>query len=187
MFLILGLGNPGPRYELTRHNIGFLVIDALAEKHQIQLDQHKYFSLFGKGKINGCPVMVSKPMTYMNESGKAALSFLKAFDLLPEQLVVVHDEIDLALGKIKRKTKGGDAGNRGIGSIIDRIGTDQFIRFRLGVDRPDNKEEIVDYVLTPFKEEEWPQVNDMIDQAVARIEATLKELYEKSLNQTEEQ
>ena len=186
MYLILGLGNPGPRYELTRHNIGFLVIDTLTEKHRIKLDQHQYQALCGRGEIEGCPVIVSKAMTYMNKSGVAAKALLRALDIPPERMIVVHDEIDLPLGKIKRKFKGGNAGHGGIGSIIEKLGTGEFARFRIGVGRPDEGGEVVDYVLSSFTDEEIPQVNETLEDAVRGIEETLKELNKPS-NQTEEQ
>ncbi len=109
--MILGLGNPGPRYELTRHNAGFWVVDNLAEKYNIRLERHKYFSLYGKGEVEGLAVVIAKPMTYMNESGKAAKSLLSAFNLSPEQLLVIHDDIDLPLGRIKKSSKGAMVGN----------------------------------------------------------------------------
>jgi len=184
--LILGLGNPGPRYELTRHNAGFLVADTLAEKHRIPLDQHRHKSVYGRGEIEGCPVVVSKAMTYMNESGVAAKALLQAFSIPPERLIVVHDEIDLPLGKIKLKIKGGGAGHGGVGSIIQKLRTGEFTRFRIGVGRPENREDVVDYVLSPFTDEEIPQVNDILEEAVLRIEHTLKAVHETS-NKTEEQ
>jgi len=180
VYLILGLGNPGPRYETTRHNAGFLVIDTLTEKHRIPLDQHQHRALCGRGEVEGCPVVVSKAMTYMNESGVAAKALLKALDIPPERMIVVHDEIDLPLGKIKRKFKGGDAGHGGIGSIIEKLGTGEFARFRIGVGRPEEGGEVVDYVLSPFIDEELPQLNEVLEEAVRRIEDTLKEFNKKS-------
>ena len=185
MYLILGLGNPGPRYELTRHNMGFLVIDTLAEKHRIKLDQHQHQALSGRGEVEGCPVVVSKAMTYMNKSGVAAKALLRALDIPPERMIVVHDEIDLPLGKIKRKFKGGNAGHGGIGSIIEKLGTGEFARFRIGVGRPDDGGEVVDYVLSSFTDEEIPQVNEILEDVVRGIEETLKALNKQS-NQTEE-
>lgn len=184
--MILGLGNPGPRYELTRHNIGFLAVDALAEEHGIKLGQHKYFSLYGQGEINGIPVVVAKPMTYMNESGRAVQAMLQALHFSPDRILVVHDDIDLPLGKIKRKQKGGDAGQRGLASIIGTLATDQFARLRIGIGRPETKDQIVDYVLSPFLDEEIPEVNETLKQAVRGIEGLLEELNRK-LNPTEEQ
>ena len=185
MFLILGLGNPGPRYELTRHNAGFLVLDNLADKYKIKLTQHKYRSLYGKGEIEGLPVILAKPMTYMNESGKAIKALLSAFNLSPEQILVTHDDIDLPLGKIKTKLKGGDGGQLGIRSTIETLQTREFYRVRIGVDRPEDREEIVDYVLSPFTEEESGLLNNVMNKAVQTIEAALKEL-NKQNNTTEE-
>ena len=185
MFLILGLGNPGQRYELTRHNAGFLVLDNLAEKYKIKLTQNKYRSLYGEGEIEGLPVILAKPMTYMNESGKAVKALLSAFNLSPEQILVTHDDIDLPLGKIKTKLKGGDGGQLGIRSTIETLQTREFYRVRIGVDRPEDREDIVDYVLSPFTEEESGLLNNVMNKAVQTIEASLKEL-NKQNNTTEE-
>lgn len=186
VYLILGMGNPGAQYELTRHNLGFLAVDALVDKHNIKLDQHKYYCQYGSGKISGSEVVVAKPMTFMNESGKAAKALLSALNILPEQVIVVHDDIDLPLGKIKIKHKGGDAGQRGIRSIIERFQTDRFTRLRMGIDRPEIKEDIVDYVLSPFEEDEFPTVNAILEQAVQMIETTLHK-FENKPNHSEEE
>lgn len=185
MYLILGLGNPGPRYELTRHNAGFLVLDNLADKYKINLTQHKYCSLYGKGEIEGLPVILAKPMTYMNESGKAVKALLSGFNLSPEQILIVHDDIDLPLGKIKTKFKGGDGGQLGIRSTIETLQTRDFCRIRIGIDRPEQKDDIVDYVLSPFAEEDSSLLNEVMDKAVHTIEAALKENNKRN-NPTEE-
>lgn len=176
MFLILGLGNPGPRYEMTRHNAGFWVADNLADKYNIRLGCHKYFSLYGKGEVDGLEVVIAKPMTYMNESGKAAKSLLSAFNISPERMLVIHDDIDLPLGKVKKKFKGGDGGQRGIRSTIQSIRTGEFARVRVGIGRPEDKDDIVDYVLSPFDEEDSGLINETIEQAAQTVEAALKEL-----------
>jgi len=176
VFVILGLGNPGPRYELTRHNAGFWVADNLAEKYNIQLRHHKYFSLYGKGEVEGFEVVIAKPRTYMNESGKAAKSLLSAFGLSPEQLLVIHDDIDLPLGKIKKKFKGGDGGQRGIRSTIQSLRTGEFARVRVGIGRPEDRDDIVDYVLSPFDKEDSGLLNKVMKQAVQTVEVALKEL-----------
>jgi len=186
VYLILGLGNPGPRYELTRHNLGFLVVDNLAEKHGIRLAHHKYHSQYGRGEIDGAPVIIAKPMTYMNESGRAAQALLSFFKISPNRMIVVHDDIDLVLGKMKRKFKGGHAGQRGVGSIKDTLGTEDFARIRLGIGRPEDRDEIVDYVLTPFSDEEIPLVNEVVELAIERIENTLIEIETKSKSTTED-
>ncbi|HIJ50056.1 MAG TPA: aminoacyl-tRNA hydrolase [Nitrospinae bacterium] len=185
MFLILGLGNPGPRYDLTRHNAGFLALDNLADRYKIKLTQHKYRSLYGKGEIEGLPVILAKPMTYMNESGKAVKALLSAFNLSPEQILVTHDDIDLPLGKIKTKLKGGDGGQLGVRSTIEILRTREFYRVRIGVGRPEDREDIVDYVLSPFTEEESGLLNDVMNKAVQTIEAALTEL-NKQNNPTED-
>ena len=185
MYLILGLGNPGPRYELTRHNAGFLVLDNLADKYKINLTQHKYRSLYGKGEIEGLPVILAKPMTYMNESGKAVKALLSGFNLSPEQILIVHDDIDLPLGKIKTKFKGGDGGQLGIRSTIETLQTRDFFRIRIGIDRPEERDDIVDYVLSPFAEEDSSLLNEVMDKAVHTIEAALKENNKRN-NPTEE-
>ncbi len=180
MYLILGLGNPGPRYELTRHNAGFLVVDNLAEKHNIALTRHGYQCLYGQGTIDDLDVVVAKPMTYMNRSGRSAKALLSALKLLPEQVVVVHDDIDLPLGKIKKKSKGGDGGQLGIRSITECLQTREYHRIRIGIGRPEDRDDIVDYVLTPFEDEEMEALNTVIENAVQLIEATLKELNKRT-------
>jgi PTH1 family peptidyl-tRNA hydrolase len=183
--LIIGLGNPGPRYELTRHNVGFLIADSLAKKQRITLTQSKYRSLYGEGEIEGCKVMIAKPMTYMNNSGQAAKLILSAFNIHPKKVLVIHDDIDLPLGKIKIKTKGGDAGQLGVRSIAEKFGNDEFYRIRVGVGRPDNPADIVDYVLTPFPDSDAQLLNDVVEKAVLRVEETLAEINKRN-NQTEE-
>lgn len=185
MFLIVGLGNPGPQYELTRHNAGFLVADHLADKFRIKLDTHRYNALYGEGEINGLPVVIAKPMTYMNGSGKAVKPILNYLDILPAQVIVVYDEIYLPLGKIKVRSKGGDAGHLGLRSIIEKLGTDRFTRIRVGVDNPEDSSQISDYVLSPFLEDELKLFEEVMEEAVKRIEFQIRELNERS-NQTEE-
>ena len=175
MYLILGLGNPGPDYERTRHNAGFMVVDELARKHHIRFSQHKHNCIYGEGDIDGCRVVISKPLTYMNESGKAAKSILKALDIPTESVIVVHDDIDVPLGKIKIKHEGGDAGQRGVRSLMNLLQTDRFTRIRVGIDRPTDKDDIVDYVLSPFEKAEKEKLSDIIDQAIQLIEQTLRE------------
>ena len=180
MYLILGLGNPGPEYVRTRHNAGYMVVDALAGKHRVKISHHKYNSLYGEGEIGGCRVVISKPLTYMNESGKAAKAILNALDIPLENVIVVHDDIDVPLGKIKIKHEGGDAGQRGVRSLMNTFQTDQFTRVRVGIGRPADKDDIVDYVLSPFEKEEWDLFGGIVEQATQLIEQTLQELIRKN-------
>ena len=156
------------------------MVDNLAEKYNIRLDRHKYFSLYGKGEVEGLEVVLAKPMTYMNESGKAAKSLLSAFNLSPERMLVIHDEIDFPLGRIKKKFRGGDGGQLGIRSTIQSIRTGEFARVRVGIGRPEDKDDIVDYVLSPFDEEDSGLLNEVMEQAVQTVEVALKELNKRS-------
>ncbi len=187
MFIILGLGNPGLEYESTRHNLGFMVVDLLTEKYNINFSETIRNCVFGDGEINNVPVRIGKPMTYMNESGIAAKTILSISELSPNSLIVAHDEIDLIFGKIKVKHKGGDAGQRGIRSIIHRLNDDRFTRIRVGVGRPEDNRDIVDYLLSPFEKDEWPEVKIIVERAVETIETTLEDLNRKINNSEEEE
>jgi len=182
----MGLGNPGPRYELTRHNAGFLVADSLADKHGIDLNRHKYRCQYGEGKICGVQVMVAKPMTYMNESGKSAKAILSALNIASNRVIVIHDDIDLPLGKIKQKNKGGDGGQLGLRSIAGSLRTREFHRVRIGIGRPEDRDDIVDYVLSSFQEEEMQLLNEVIEQAVRSVETALLELNNRILQMEDE-
>ena len=173
MVLVMGLGNPGPEYELTRHNEGFLAVDTLAEKYRVKLDRHEMHSVLGRGRAAGSDVIIAKPLTFMNESGRAAKGLLKAYGLGPEQMIVVYDEMDFPFAKVKRKFGGGGAGHNGVGSILERLGTDQFHRVRIGVGRPDRTKHNVDYLLTRFTDDELTDLNPVLEEAVNRIEETL--------------
>lgn len=172
--LIVGLGNPGPEYEDTRHNLGFRVIDALCHKHKIQLDRWRYHARWGEGRIGRYPVVLAKPLTFMNLSGQAVKPLLKGLKKGPEDLIVIHDDIDLALGRIKIKSSGGDAGHKGIRSILDELGTDLFLRLRMGVGRPPRGAGVIDYVLSPFFSEEASEVCRAIEMAVSLVEELVR-------------
>lgn len=171
--LIIGLGNPGLRYRRHRHNIGFDVIDALAGRHDIVLRERQFDSVCGAGRIGGRGVMLAKPQTYMNNSGEAVAPLVRRYLRGQALLVVVHDDIDLALGKLRLKEQGGDAGHRGIRSITRYLQSDQYTRLRLGVGRPPYREDVIDYVLSPFSSEESDAREAMIDEAVERLEDLL--------------
>ena len=173
MDLIIGLGNPGPRYRRHRHNIGYDVIDALAGRHDLELRGRQFDSVCGTGRIGGRSVMLAKPQTFMNNSGEAVAPLVRRYLRGHALLVVVHDDIDLALGKLRVKEQGGDAGHRGIRSITECLQSDQYMRLRLGVGRPPYREDVIDYVLSPFSPEEADARQAMIDEAVERLEDLL--------------
>ncbi len=165
MRLIVGLGNPGPHYSGTRHNMGFVVLDELAAKLNIAFTARGQHSLKAKGIICGKYVVLAKPLTYMNLSGGAVRELLSALRLRAEDLMVIHDDVDLPLGRVQHKRSGGDAGHLGVRSIIEELGTGNFERLRVGVGRPPDGD-ITEYVLSPFEESEGEEVAQAVRRAV---------------------
>jgi PTH1 family peptidyl-tRNA hydrolase len=172
--LIVGLGNPGLHYDNTRHNIGFRVIDSLGATHRIALRSHLPTAVYGQGTIAAQGVMLALPLIYMNASGKAMVDLCTRFSIPSSDLIVVHDDLDLQLGCVKLKMKGGDAGHYGVRSIIEHLGTGNFLRVRIGIGRPANKDEVVAFVLNPFTPDEIPLINAAIGNAVEKIETLLR-------------
>jgi PTH1 family peptidyl-tRNA hydrolase len=148
--IIVGLGNPGKKYEKHRHNIGFFVLDALAARAGIRFERKMCRASIGEGSISHVPVILAKPQTFMNRSGDSVVRLLDYYDAFPEDLVIVHDDLDLEQGRIKLKGGGGDGGHNGLRSTIQRCGTGDFVRVRIGIDRPESGEEPADYVLSDF-------------------------------------
>jgi PTH1 family peptidyl-tRNA hydrolase len=163
---IIGLGNPGQKYSATRHNIGFKIVDALADKYHGRW-QAKPDLEYAEISLNGKAVILIKPQTFMNSSGKV-VPFLAKQGIKPEQIIVAHDELELPFGQIKMKLGGSAKGHNGLKSIIAACG-DQFHRLRFGISRPENKEDVPDYVLKPFKESE-ADVARGIEQAIEMLE-----------------
>lgn len=158
MKLIVGLGNPGEDYCMTRHNMGFMVTDEIARSAGKKFKKGFFSSEQLKMRIAGEEVVIIKPMTFMNESGRAVVSWCRHLDLHPGNLIIIHDDMDIPLGKIRIKTKGGDAGHKGVRSIIQHMGTENFIRIRAGIGRPPEGISSTDYVLGKFTEDELPIV-----------------------------
>lgn len=173
MDIIVGLGNPGSRYHHTRHNLGFDVIDVLAHRYGISMQSHDADVLCGTGRFGCRMVLLAKPQAYMNASGRAVACLVQRYLQDGEQLIVIHDDIDLALGKIRLKRQGGDAGHRGIRSLMEWLGHGDFVRIRMGIGRPSQTADIVEYVLSPFTPEETDAYNAMIVQAVENVVSLL--------------
>lgn len=182
MKLIVGLGNPGERYEDTRHNVGFQVIDALAQKAGIALTSNKFGGEFGQGSVRGEKAALLKPQTYMNCSGDSVGPAARFYKVTGEDLIVVHDELDMPLGRLQLKKGGGTGGHHGLDSIVDRLGTDDFVRIRLGIGKPEAKERTVGHVLGGFGRDEAPLWKEVSERAVAAIEALLKVGLAKAMN-----
>ena len=163
--LVVGLGNPGNTYKRTRHNVGFMVVDQIAEDFSIALVKQKFDTVFGRGAVDGVEVVLAKPMAFMNRSGPQVQKIARYYRILSEDMLVVHDDIDLAFGRIKIKEKGGDGGHKGVRSIIDAFGGGDFVRLRMGVGRPEAGISAADYVLGKFTIKEKKVLHRIITEA----------------------
>ena len=178
---IIGLGNPGKQYEKTRHNIGFMVADAVAS----QLRCGRKYIEKSFSHIYECPdhdVIIAKPQTYMNNSGVAVKNLIEDYNLSPDEILVVYDDLDLPLGTLKLKKKGSSGGHRGMQSIIENLKTENFPRLRIGIGRPEKKEQVVEYVLSPFEKKEEIIVEKVIQQGTQCVLNVLKYGIDKSMN-----
>lgn len=167
MWIFCGLGNPEEKYKYTRHNFGFLVVSAFAEKHNLSFRFEP--SLESEITTYRNKALLVKPMTYMNLSGRAVKKILKKFEIPPVNLLVIYDDLDLPLGRIKMLPKGGSGGHKGVQSIIEALETEDFPRLKLGIGRPKEMDP-KDYVLSSFSEEEWPLVKKVIEIAITSLE-----------------
>jgi PTH1 family peptidyl-tRNA hydrolase len=172
--IVVGVGNPGSRYAQTRHNLGFDVVDVLARRYDIAMQQRLSEAVCGQGTISQRAVLLVKPQTYMNASGRAVAPLVQKYMGRGDRLVVIHDDIDLPLGRVKIKRHGGDAGHLGVRSIIACLGHGEFLRLRMGIGRPACSAHIVDYVLSSFTAAERQTREEMIAQAVLCVETLLR-------------
>lgn len=162
MKIIAGLGNPGDSYRMTRHNMGFLVADALAEDCGIALQKKKFDALLGDGRIADSRVLIVKPQTFMNLSGQCVRQVLDFYRRTLEDLIVIHDDLDLAFGTVRIKVGGGDGGHKGIRSLIEHLGGAGFTRIRLGIGKPPFKDDVENYVLQPFPKGDLEQLAGVV-------------------------
>ena len=181
MKLIVGLGNPGPRYQGTRHNVGFMVVERLAEKSRKLKQEYKYNAVLAEAEVQGHLVLLAKPLTYMNLSGRAVKEIVDKKGINLEDLMVVLDDFNLELGRIRIRSKGSNGGHRGLKSVIDLLGTDRFARLRIGVGRPQG--DVVDFVLSSFSQEEKPVIDLAVDRAAEALTVWLQEGIEKAMSQ----
>ncbi len=181
MKLIAGLGNPGARYQYSRHNMGFLVLDRLAEAGGVSLSQMKFEACFGRGTLAGHPALLIKPQSYMNLSGEAVRKFFDYFRIEIKDVIVIHDDLDLPFGTIRLKAGGGPGGHRGLMSIIDHMGSADFTRVRLGIGKPDRREWVEGYVLSSFSPEETDRLPRVVEKAAEMLTELLSSGIESAM------
>jgi len=162
MLLFVGLGNPGSKYENQRHNVGFMAVDEIVRRHNFLPGQKRWNALTFEGRLGSEKILILKPQTFMNESGQSIGEAMRFFKLIPEDVYVFYDELDLAFGKVKVKKGGGAAGHNGIRSTISHIGAD-FNRIRIGIGHPGEKSRVHGYVLGDFAKAEQPQLEKLLD------------------------
>ena len=184
--LIVGLGNPGRSYAGNRHNIGFICLRHFARTQGIKFDQKKGLARIGTGTVAGNRVVLARPQTYMNNSGQSVSRLLRKFSVNPKDLLVIHDDLDLPLAKIRVSSGSGSGGHKGINSIIAELGTREFTRIRVGIGRPANpnpsEDDIIDYVLSGFTPEEKQAINQIIPRVSEAILCLLIEGLTPAMN-----
>lgn len=186
-WLVVGLGNPGPEYAVTRHNIGFLVADLVADRVGARLARHKRaHALAAEGKL-GIPgsmthLVLAEPLSYMNESGGPVKALMAFYGVEPDRLVVIHDELDIPFTTIRVKLGGGDNGHNGLKSIRKALGTGDFYRVRVGIDRPPGRQDPADYVLKPFGSTERKELAEVVDRGADAVESLVTEGLERTQN-----
>lgn len=182
VYLVAGLGNPGPSYAHTRHNAGFMVIDALGARFQIPVQRTKFNVIYGRGTIKGVDVLLAKPQAFMNRSGPPLRQLADYFRIQREAMVIIHDDIDLAFNRLKIKEKGGDGGHKGIKSLIQAFGGDQFARLRVGVGRSQTRGDVVDHVLGQFSHDEQSALEETLQKATEAIATILSRGTKEGMN-----
>jgi PTH1 family peptidyl-tRNA hydrolase len=173
--IVVGLGNPGDRYRDTRHNIGFRCVDRVAGDHAIELSRRQRRALIGEGVIDGRRVVVARPRTYVNRSGEAVAYLLTRYAVSPRQLLVVYDDMDLPLGKLRLRPTGSTGGHNGVKSIIDAVGTREFPRLRIGIGRPAEGVDQVDHVLGTMSPDDRREIDEAVERAADAVISVISE------------
>jgi len=181
MWLIAGLGNPGRKYSRTRHNVGFMVIEEVADSYMINLTARKEYRI-GRGSVEGHDILLVEPLLFMNLSGLAVKKILRKFNIQPENLIIIHDDIDMETGKLRIRRTGSSGGHKGVESIIQNIGSKDFIRIKIGIGR---EQEIPaeEYVLSKFKRQEIGAIKETIQRAADAIHSIISEGADKAMNE----
>lgn len=182
MYLIVGLGNPEDKYSNTRHNMGFDVINELSKECDIKVSKSKFDAFYGMGEINGKKVILAKPQTYMNLSGESIIKFKKFYKLSNKNIIVIYDDMDLNIGDIRLKAKGGPGTHNGMKSVVDNLNTEEFIRVRVGIGTPKYKDDIINYVLEQVPKREREILDGSIIKAKDSIIEILKNGIDRAMN-----
>ena len=182
MYIIAGLGNPGEKYDNTRHNAGFLTIDALASKYNIDVREKAHKALIGKGVIEGQKVILAKPQTYMNVSGESIRALVDYYKIAQEELIIIFDDISLEPGQLRIRKKGSAGGHNGIKNIISHLGTNEFPRVKVGVGAKPQGGDLVNHVLGHFSKEDEKKMDEVLDEAVAAVETIVTQDVDVAMN-----
>ena len=181
MRLVVGLGNPGARYRITRHNLGFMVVDTLAERWRLSVGGKRHEAEIGTGEIATERVVLAKPQTYMNASGDAVAKVRRLYRLQPHEILAIYDDLDLPVGRVRLKGEGGAGGHNGVASLISVLGKG-FPRLRIGIGRPPGGADPVEYVLEPFPQGEEPIIREAVARAADGVESWLEHGLERTMN-----
>lgn len=182
MILVAGLGNPGSEYASTKHNIGYLTVDEIGKRVGIDLKRKKFKGAYGEGTFDNEKLILLKPETYMNRSGESVSSAASFYNIQPENIIVVHDELDLPTGTVRIKAGGGSAGHKGIISIIGELGSGDFTRIRIGIGKPARKSGTVSHVLSKFGKEEDKLVHESVSRAADAVLEIVRHGLEQAMN-----
>jgi PTH1 family peptidyl-tRNA hydrolase len=182
-WILVGLGNPGDRYEGTRHNAGAMVVDVLAQRVGSRLKSHRSGCLVAEGQLSGDRVVVARPTSFMNESGRPVRKLMDFYKAPLDKLVVIHDEIDIPFGEIRLKAGGGTAGHNGLKSIVSHVGSNDFLRVRFGVSRPRGRDATVGHVLDRFSGSERKELPDLLETAADAAERIVEVGAERAMNE----
>ena len=182
MYLIVGLGNPEPEYSYTRHNMGFDVINVLAQKNNINVEKKGFKSIYGCGVINNEKVILVKPQTYMNLSGEAIKELVNYYKIDFQKLIIVYDDIDLEAGTVKIRKKGGPGSHNGMKSVVYNLNTDEFPHIRIGTGKPENKNDLINYVISKLSKDEYNTLSNAINTGAKAVEEILDKGIDIAMN-----
>jgi peptidyl-tRNA hydrolase, PTH1 family len=184
MKVIIGLGNPGSKYAMTKHNVGFWVVDGLSQRWNIPVHKEKFQSVIGEGRVGQEKVLLCKPLTFMNLSGEAVRAIVSYYsELTPgEDIIIVYDDMDFPPGQLRLRVKGSAGGHNGMKSVIQHLGTEEFPRIRVGIGRPPQSQTVVDHVLSSFSRDDLTLVQDAVQRAVEAVDYALANGFSMAMN-----